>query len=221
MNAAAANTMGERTTGLRAILSSAAVYDFLQDALGSTRARRILVADYLHPKPGQRVLDIGCGTADMVRFMPAVEYFGFDPNPAYVKTANERATSYSAHAHVFCDRVSTATVAQHGPFDLVMSIFVLHHLDDGEAQQLFRTAYDTLKPGGRIITADPAFAPGQSPIARFLLERDRGLHVRDEAGYRKLPGDVPFEGVSTAMRHDLLHVPYSHCIVTARKPLTS
>lgn len=198
------------------MLSSATVYDLLQRGLGAARIRRILVDDYLSPRAGQRVLDIGCGTAEILRFMPPVEYVGFDPNPDYVEKARERA---GAGARLVCDRVSEVSLAEHAPFDLVVALFVLHHLDDAEAGQLFTTAVRHLKPGGLLLTADPAFVPGQSPIARFLISRDRGAFVRDEAGYVRLAAARGVNPIQSTVRHDLLTVPYSHCILTHRKPV--
>lgn len=208
-------TTSERTTGLRSVLSNSAMYDLLQSALGAARIRRVLVNDFLRPRQGQRVLDIGCGTAEILRFMPPVEYVGFDPNPAYVQKARARA---GQGARLVCDRVSEVSLAGHEPFDLVVALFVLHHLDEAEARQLFSTAVRHLAPGGLLLTADPAFVPGQSPIARFLISRDRGAFVRDEAGYRALAASTGIAPVESTVRHDLLTVPYSHCILTYRKP---
>lgn len=206
-------TTSERTTGLRSVLSSAAIYDLLQRGLGAARIRRVLVQDFLRPREGQRVLDIGCGTAEILEFMPPVEYVGFDPNPGYVEKARQRA---GAGAKLVCDRVSEVSLAEHAPFDLVIALFVLHHLDETEARQLFATAVHHLAPGGLLLTADPCFVPGQNPFARFLISRDRGAFVRNEAGYRGLAGGLsPLE---STVRHDLLTVPYSHCILTYRKP---
>lgn len=207
-------TTSERTRGLRSLLSSAKIYDLLQRVLGAARIRRALVRDYLLPQPGQRVLDIGCGTAEILSFMPPVEYVGFDPNPAYVETARARA---GAGARLVCDRVSEVTLTGHAPFDIVIALFVLHHLDDAEARQLFTTAVHHLKPGGLLLTADPAIVSGQSPIARFLIARDRGAFVRSEAGYRALAVEAGLTSIHSTVRHDLLTVPYSHCITTYRK----
>ena len=208
-------TISERTTGLRSVLSSSLIYDLLQRALGAARIRRVLVEDFLRPRAGQRVLDIGCGTAEILKFMPPVDYVGFDPNPDYVEKARARAGS---GAQIVCDRVSEVSLTQYRPFDLVIALFVLHHLDEAEARQLFTTAVRHLAPGGLLLTADPAFVPGQARTARFLISRDRGAFVRDEAGYRALASASGVSPVESTVRHDLLTVPYSHCILTYRKP---
>ena len=84
---------------------------------------------------------------------------------------------------------------------------VLHHLDDDTARQFMSVASAALKPGGRIYTVDPCYAPGQSPIARFLISRDRGQHVRDVEGYRALP-----RGLAAEVTGTLVHrawIPYT------------
>ena len=71
--------MSQRTTGLRAALSSAAVYQAPQDLPGGRRFQRRLVDEYVRPAPGTRLLDIGCGTGAILEHVPAgVAYHGFD-----------------------------------------------------------------------------------------------------------------------------------------------
>jgi SAM-dependent methyltransferase len=60
---------------------------------------------------------------------------------------------------------------------VVPALGIAHHLEDAEAQRLFQIAYDALKPGGKLITFDGVWTDGQSPAARWLLARDRGLYV--------------------------------------------
>jgi len=68
---------------LYSILSEPAVYDALQNLLGAKKSRRIFVKDYLRPQIGDKILDIGCGTARILDELPKVEYYGFDANPKY------------------------------------------------------------------------------------------------------------------------------------------
>src|SRR5205823_7002829 len=94
---------------------------------------------------------------------------------------------------------------------------VLHHLDDKEAIDLFQVARAALKPGGKLITFDGCFCEGQSRIARYLLERDRGKFVRTAEAYVALARKA-FENVEVTLRHDLLRLPYSHIIMKCTGP---
>ena len=83
--------MSQRTTGLRRVLSSAAVYQGLQDLLGGRRFQHRLVAEFVRPPAGARLLDIGCGTAALLEHVPAsVAYHGFDLSARYVAAARRR-----------------------------------------------------------------------------------------------------------------------------------
>jgi hypothetical protein len=93
---------------------------------------------------------------------------------------------------------------------------ILHHLDDGEALQLFHLAQTALKPGGRLITLDGVFVQKQSPCARYIISKDRGQNVRTQQGYLQLASQV-FSTITTSIRHDLLRIPYTHIILECMK----
>jgi SAM-dependent methyltransferase len=204
--------MAERTSGWRRVLSAPAIYRFAQNAIGSPNVRATLVEEYLQPRDGDRVLDIGCGPGDILEYLPAVEYLGYDPSADYVAAAIE---SFGDRGDFLVGGVGEVSVDGHS-YDLVVAKGVLHHLDDGLARRLFDDALQALKPGGRLVTIDPAFDDGQNRIARFLASRDRGQNVRNLDGYLSL---VPsgFDSVDTALRHDLLRVPYSHAVIVATR----
>ncbi len=169
--------------------------------------------EYVRAKEGQRVLDIGCGPADVLQYLPRVDYAGFDANPEYIATATK---NYGDRGRFYCRRVSEEALAANEGYDIVLAIGVLHHLDDGEAEQLFRIAHAALVPGGRLVTLDGVYAPGQNPIAKLIISRDRGEHVRDERGYRTI-ADRVFAKVTPVVRSDLLRVPYTHLILECEK----
>jgi SAM-dependent methyltransferase len=196
--------MAQRTQALYAILSLPQVYSFYQFVTGARAGHRRVIQEIVRPKPGDRVLEIGCGPGDLFAYMPeGVEYVGFDESEAYIRTARKR---FGARATFRCQRVSEATLGKQGEFDVVLAFGILHHLDDGEAEQLFRLAGHALEPGGSLFTLDGCYAPGQPRIARWLLDSDRGKNVRTEDGYVRLARSV-FSEIRPVMFHDLLHIP--------------
>jgi SAM-dependent methyltransferase len=198
--------MAQVTTGIRAMLSHPLVYNALQSLMGFESLRASTVRDYVRPFPGMRILDLGCGTAEILNALPTdITYVGYDMSPEYVAAAQER---FPGRGTFHCRLLEQAEVATLEPFDLVMGIGVLHHLDDATARQFMAIAMAALKRGGRIYTVDPCYAPGQSPIARFLISRDRGLHVRDAEGYRALPRGLAAEVTGTLVHH--AWIPYTH-----------
>jgi hypothetical protein len=95
-----------------------------------------------------------------------------------------------------------------------MGIGVLHHLDDTTARQFVMIAKAALKQGGRILTLDPCFAPGQNPIARFLIARDRGQHVRNPDGYLALADGAGLNATGKVVHQ--AWIPYTHWIMECR-----
>jgi 2-polyprenyl-3-methyl-5-hydroxy-6-metoxy-1,4-benzoquinol methylase len=204
--------MAQLTTGLRAVLSSPRVYDFFQNLMGARSVRRGLVHERVRAYPGYRLLDIGCGTARILDYLPEVDYWGFDPSQRYIDDATRR---YGARGHFNCSMVEQTIVDHLEPFDIVIAIGVLHHLDDGQATSLMRLAWSALREGGRLVTIDPTFAGDQSVISRFLVSRDRGQNVRPAEQYRGLAGTV-FLHVQGEVRHRAW-IPYTHWIMECQK----
>lgn len=202
--------MAQKTTGVRAVLSHPAVYNLFQDMLGRRRVYRLLVRDYFRPAKGARVLDIGCGPGDLLPFLGDVEYVGFDLSERYIEAAQSR---FGDRGTFYCQRVGDETLEGTEPFDIALAIGLVHHLDDGEARHLFASVRTGLRDGGRLVTVDPCLEDGQSPVARWLIDRDRGQNIRTSAGYVALADGV-FEHHQVDVRHDLPRIPYTHCIMT-------
>jgi len=205
--------MSQVTRGARSILSSPKVYDAFQHFMGAARLRAEFVRDFIRPFAGMRILDIGCGTADILAFLPdSVQYWGFDISERYIEAARTR---FGDRGHFECALLDAERVDALPKFDLAIAAGVLHHLDDEQARQLCRLAERALKPDGRLVTTDPCFAAGQNPIARFLISRDRGQNVRTSEAYRALPASV-FGQVHGVLRHRNW-VPYTRWLMDCRR----
>jgi SAM-dependent methyltransferase len=204
--------MSHRTGGLFQLLERGVIYEALQKLLGSSSARPRFVAEFLRPSRGDRILDLGCGTASILDHLPVgVEYTGCDLNPRYIEVAR-RKRGHLGEFH--CQRVGQ--VQWEGCFDLVLAKAILHHLDPGEMASLIDIAYVALRPGGVLVTVDPVWYPRQPLVARLLIKVDRGGNVLTEEGYRKVL-ERRFSLVEGHRVTDLMLVPYSHFIARATK----
>ena len=102
-----------------------------------------------------------------------------------------------------------------GPADIVMMNGVMHHLDDADLAATLANIAAVLKPGGRLFTLDGCYEQGQSRVARWLLDNDRGVHVRTAAQYHALL-DECFGTVDMHIRDDLSRLPYTFAIGIAQ-----
>ena len=204
--------MAEITSGLRAILNHPLVYRGMQWLVGAERLRRH-IASLVEPRPGLKILDIGCGPADLLAHLPGVHYVGFDSSAEYIGAAQRR---FGSRGRFFQEELKAETNLDLGSFECIVAVGLLHHLDDDAATRLFQLARERLAPGGRLITVDCCWAAGQHPLARWLISRDRGQNVRALRGYAEL-AMTQFGKVESQCRHDLLHIPYSHTLLVCHR----
>jgi len=198
---------------IRPILNKPFFYESYHTLIGARYRSRVLVSDYIRPKAGDRILDIGCGPGNMLPYLPACGYLGFDMNESYIATARQR---YGDRGEFRCERVSHNSVQQFGAFDVVLALGLVHHLDDSEARDLFMLGHKALKPGGRMVTNDGCYMANQSAAKRYLLSRDRGQFVRTEPQYLEL-AKASFQQVEPHIREDVLRIPYTHLIMVCTR----
>jgi SAM-dependent methyltransferase len=163
------------------------LYDPLTRLLGSRRAHRLL-AEEADVQPGQRVLEIGCGTGNLLlrvkRLRPDAAGTGLDPDPRALARAARKARR--AHLPVrldqgFADRMPYPD----GSFDRVLSAFMLHHLEPGDRVAALREVRRVLAPGGSLHLID--FSGGREQPHGFLGRRlHRNLRMR-----HNLDGAIP------------------------------
>jgi SAM-dependent methyltransferase len=199
---------------LKKLLSLPALYDLSQNLVAPARSMRKLVECYVKPAPQDRILDIGCGSGRFRRFLPDVQYVGFDLSSRYIAAARR---TYGNSAQFFHADVTNYRFPEDSPpFDIAIAYGVVHHLTDAQATCLFQVARQALRPGGRIVTVDPALSPRLPWLARLAIANDRGQYVRSFPEYLRLAAAV-FPDARVVTREDLLSIPYAHAIVTASR----
>lgn len=201
---------------LRQMLGNVGLYVALQKGVGADRVRYRCL-DEAELKPGDRVLDVGCGPAYYFDRLPEVEYYGFDTSAPYIEHARER---YGNRGDFRCEILTEAHLADLPHFDTVLLFGLLHHLDDDQCASLLDVASKSLAAGGKVITCDPCLHPGQGRISRWMSENDRGEFVRTPRAFELLArasfGEVDSEILDTVSR-----VPTSHYMMRMSVPLVN
>lgn len=205
--------MAERVTGLYRLTQLSSVYSLLQNAIGGERGTRTIADDYINPRMPRRILDFGCGPANILRFVDCDEYVGIDRNERHIAAARK---AHGNRGTFLTGDFKTVVEEIDGPFDMVLALGFLHHLEDAQAAAVCRIAHRALQPEGTLLTVDPAFVKAQHRIAKWLARLDSGQNVRAPDGYEAILSPL-FADIETSVRHDLLAIPYTHCIVAARR----
>lgn len=199
-------------TVLEKLLEGSRVYEWSRRAIGARREMETMIERVVRPEPNQRVLDFGCGNGRLLAFLPACHYVGVDSNESYISDASARLAG--PNISFLCGDLLHLDELVTDPVDHVVSIGVLHHLDDETAEAAMSSALKILSPGGQISTMDPCFHPDQHSVARVLMAMDRGKFVRHPSDYRRLVERAGGTVRKQEIWDDVYKFPYSHCVQT-------
>jgi SAM-dependent methyltransferase len=108
-------------------------------------------------RPGEKVLDVGCGEAGLARHLPHAAYVGLDP--------------YSDAAAAL-PNIRSETVAQHAAshpeeYDVVCAFHAIEHVAD--PLRFARDLVRCVRPGGRLCIVVPSRASSITKIPNFVL----------------------------------------------------
>jgi SAM-dependent methyltransferase len=199
---------------MKAILNHPTLYQAYQNAGGFFGARVRAIADYLTLRPGMRVIDVGCGPGYILRHLPpGIDYIGFDIDQASIEHARR---SFGHLGRFYCRYFDAAAANEFASADVVMMNGVLHHIADQELGETLAHIRNVLKDDGVLFTLDGCYREGQSRIAKWLLDNDRGEFVRDRDGYDRALSGV-FGKVKFAIHDDYSRVPYTFIVGISRK----
>jgi SAM-dependent methyltransferase len=201
---------------LKNLLSHVQAYVALQKVVGADRLRYRCI-ETARLKPGETVLDVGCGPAYYFEKLPQpINYHGFDTEPRYVEWANKKWGGRGATIHLgIFDAQQAARLPR---VDAVLLLGLLHHLSDDESLQLLELAGQVLAPGGRVVSVDTCFEPTQGRISRWMSQNDRGEYVREPKEFEDLARSA-FGSVEGYVERKATRIPASYWMMTSMEPL--
>jgi ubiquinone/menaquinone biosynthesis C-methylase UbiE len=149
------------------VIHSAGLYDLFANlcTLGRAGAVREHTADLAQLRPGEAVLDVGCGTGELAQRAAARvgvsgRVSGIDPSPEMITVACRKA----ARRGLAIDYRVAAIEALPFPdahFDVVLSSLMMHHLPPDLKALGLAEVHRVLKPGGRLFIVDLARPRGR------------------------------------------------------------
>jgi SAM-dependent methyltransferase len=128
-------------------------------AFGLGRRYRDHVVALAGFRPGERVLDAGCGTGWLTRCAaeitgPSGAAWGIDAAPDMIRVALGEAARTRNSARFKLAAIE-ALPFEDASFDVVIASLVIHHLPSDVKATALREIHRVLKPNGRLLVAEP------------------------------------------------------------------
>lgn len=199
-------------------IGPARAYEVFSTLAFAGRRRRVFTAlvALSGARPGDHVLDVGCGpgyltrlAADAVR--PGGAALGIDPSPsviAYAQRAGHDSCSFALG-------VAENLESYDGSMDVVLSSLMMHHLPEDLRPQALREMFRTLRAGGHLLVAD--FRPPRSRLGRHLIGAVTGPVMQHNPidDLEPMIRDTGFDIIGRGDLHPFLHY------VQARRPVVA
>lgn len=113
------------------------------------------IKKFMHERQLDRVLDVGCGSGRMVKFLSAAgfESYGCDVNKIAVRMARK----LNGYKRIKLATATRLPYREH-QFDIVISVSVIEHITKSQVAQFLKETKRILKPEGFIFIVTPNFA---------------------------------------------------------------
>ncbi len=150
------------------------IYDFAQRWIFRESIFKAKMVELARIEKGQRVLDLGCGTATLTilikKLHPEAKVFGLDGDPEVLETARSKAIKAGVDI-TFDQGMAFQLPYPDGSFDRVLSSLMFHHLNRANKYETIREVLRVLRPGGEFHLADLGQQRGLTYLIGLVLAR--------------------------------------------------
>jgi len=145
-----------------------------------------LALRYANANPSERVLELGCGTAEwasaFLRRHQTAHYVAIEFSPKMRDLASRRLASHRTRVQLLDQDLNASLPG--GPFDLVVSFFAIHHVEN--KQRLIEEVFASLSSGGSFLYADITVA-ADPPLERAFQEGWRAFMLGAGLDSERIP----------------------------------
>lgn len=190
------------------ILNHYFFYNLYQDLIGSKHFLGILINDYVKPKQGQKILELGCGAGNVYDVFPEKNlcYIGIDYSKNYISHAKKKFPEQS----FICADVTQDIIAE-DIFDTVFAEAIISALPDNQIVKMFGHLKNICDDNTKIIFSDMNYRDSAPKFQCFLMKHERNQFIRSKSEYIKLLTDFFVINNISVIKHPY-RIPYEKII---------
>jgi cyclopropane-fatty-acyl-phospholipid synthase len=193
----------------RRLVYSCGYFDNPDEGLDAAQERKLdYICRKLRLKPGQRLLDIGCGWGGLILHAASrygVRARGITLSRPQSECANDWIREEGLSDHCLAEVMDYRDITDREGYDKLVSVGMFEHVGEAKLRDYFGIAWRLLKPGGFFLNHGIAYGPGvkdrnQSPfIQKYVFpdgelvpvtvalsaSEDAGFEIRDVESLRE------------------------------------
>ncbi len=204
--------MSQRKSSIYNLINNPLVYKIIQKVMSGTSLRANIVRNYIKKK-NVKILDIGCGPAEILENISDCEYYGYDIDSRSIKYARKKYVK--KNYHFYNKKFDKNEIKKLPTFDYIIFFGILHHLEEKEIFTLLTLCKKKMKRDCKLLTEDPILVNDQNIFAKYLIKKDRGKNVRKKKEYLSIL-KKHFKNVQSKITHQTF-VPYTWFTTVCRK----
>ena len=141
--------------------------------LGREGALRDMTVRLAQIKPGDQVLEVGCGTGSLTlpakrKAGPTGKVNGIDQIPQMIELSRQKAERAGEDITFQTGSIDDIPFPD-SQFDVVLCSFMIFHMSEGTRRKGLKEIWRVLKPGGQLLVLD--LARPDHPLERFIAMR--------------------------------------------------